>query len=702
MGEVYSHWKKLQFDDDVMLKDGKTGHKDEDEAVLKKSPHTSLKMMNGQVKYCLRPSQDIKVRLRLHHRGRFVTEPVKLYVGGVVTEMDWRWDVDFMSYMDLEALIKSHDYVDINSLWYRNPVLSFTRGLKPLNNDNDVLQFTQDVVGHEVIDVYVDHKVSSPPEIVDPSEVYVDDDVEIIGGNDFNEKEKECEAEQVHPEGNEKDCEAEQVHPEGNEKNVMMSSVKTVIFVRKVKTVRRWIGHRDAVKECGMDNQKNVFIKKNDAKRIVVRCMGGCKYYLRFSKRSGQQYWQPSGLVAVALEKWEVKISCDQAYKAKRRAMDLLQGAGLDQFNHLRSYAEELLKSNPNSTVVIKPLVGLDACFLKGETGGQLMSAVGRDANNQIYPIAYAVVEAETKDSWEWFLHLLIEDLGALNQKAYGFISDQQKGLVPAIQGLSEHVEQRLCVKHLYGNWKKKHSGLELKEVMWATARATTVPQLERSMEKMKLLDEGAWKDMMNTLAKFWTRAHFRTDTKCDMQVNNMCEAFNIAVLEHRDKPIITLLEGIKHYITKRITKQKELLQNYEGAICPRIQMLIEKNKKQAQGWSPTWHGDNDLSIFGVNNGVETYCVNLKKETCSCRKWDLTGIPCCHVISCIWNIKKQPENYVSDFYSKSTFEKIYANIVLPTNGPQLWPIVDHVPICPPVMRRAIWRPKKMRNKATDE
>ena len=72
-------------------------------------------------------------------------------------------------------------------------------------------------------------------------------------------------------------------------------------------------------------------------------------------------------------------------------------------------------------------MIGLDACFLKGEYGGQLMDAVGRDENNQIYPIAYAVVEAETKDSWEWFLHLLLEDLGAFNDRCYGFISDQQK-----------------------------------------------------------------------------------------------------------------------------------------------------------------------------------------------------------------------------------------------------------------------------------
>ncbi|XP_058744165.1 uncharacterized protein LOC131616720 [Vicia villosa] len=458
---------------------------------------------------------------------------------------------------------------------------------------------------------------------------------------------------------------------------------------------------RDAIKEYGMENQKNVFIRKNDARRIVVKCMAGCKFYLRFSKRNGQQFWQivsyisehtcyrtadnrnaktqwlairfahvlrhsphmkPAGLVAEALQRWGCKISADQAYRAKRRALDLIQGADFDQFSHLRSYAEELLKSNPNSTIVIKPLIGLDACFLKGGYGGQLMSAIGRYGNNQIYPIAYAVVEAETKDSWEWFLHLLLEDLGKFNDKAYGFISDQQK--------------------------KKKHSGLELNQVMWAAARATSIPLWERSMEKLKLLDGDAWKDKMDIPSKFWTRAHFKTYTK--------------AILEHRDKPIITLLEGIKHYITKRITKQKDLLHGYEGDICPRIQLILERNKKEAQEWTPTWHGDDDLSIFGVTKGQDTYCVNLKSETCSCRKWELSGIPCCHVISCIWNIKKKPETYVSNYYSKVTFEKTYANIVFPTNGPQLWPSVDHVVISPPVMRRAIGRPKKMRNKAADE
>ena len=46
-----------------------------------------------------------------------------------------------------------------------------------------------------------------------------------------------------------------------------------------------------------------------------------------------------------------------------------------------------------------RPVVGVDAYFLKGLYKGQLIAAVGRDANKNIYPITMAIVEAETKDS---------------------------------------------------------------------------------------------------------------------------------------------------------------------------------------------------------------------------------------------------------------------------------------------------------------
>ena len=72
-----------------------------------------------------------------------------------------------------------------------------------------------------------------------------------------------------------------------------------------------------------------------------------------------------------------------------------------------------------------RPIIGLDACHLKTKSGGQLITAVARDPNEEYFPLAYTVVKAETKDSWTWFINLLLADIG--QNTRWTFISDQQK-----------------------------------------------------------------------------------------------------------------------------------------------------------------------------------------------------------------------------------------------------------------------------------
>ena len=55
-------------------------------------------------------------------------------------------------------------------------------------------------------------------------------------------------------------------------------------------------------------------------------------------------------------------------------------------------------------------MVGVDGCHLKGPHGGQLHTAVTLYANNQTFPVAYAMVEIENTQSWLWFLGHLIND----------------------------------------------------------------------------------------------------------------------------------------------------------------------------------------------------------------------------------------------------------------------------------------------------
>lgn len=122
-----------------------------------------------------------------------------------------------------------------------------------------------------------------------------------------------------------------------------------------------------------------------------------------------------------------------------------------------------------------RPIIGLDGCHLKGPYGGILLTAVGIDANNQIYPFAYAVVEIEKYKTWHWFLELLCTDLNIQNTGTYTFISDKQKGLIEVVKNLNPNAEHRFCVRHLCNNFKQDFKGLVLKEILWKAARACTV-----------------------------------------------------------------------------------------------------------------------------------------------------------------------------------------------------------------------------------
>ena len=72
-----------------------------------------------------------------------------------------------------------------------------------------------------------------------------------------------------------------------------------------------------------------------------------------------------------------------------------------------------------------RPFIGLDVCHLKNKSGEQLITAVCRDPNKKYFPLEYAVIEAKTKDSWTWFINLLLADIS--QDMRWMFMSDQQK-----------------------------------------------------------------------------------------------------------------------------------------------------------------------------------------------------------------------------------------------------------------------------------
>ena len=76
-----------------------------------------------------------------------------------------------------------------------------------------------------------------------------------------------------------------------------------------------------------------------------------------------------------------------------------------------------------------------------------------------------------------------------------------------------------------------------------------------------------------------------------------MCESFNAAILEARDKPIITLLELVRGYIMKRIVSKREATAKWKHPVGPNIWKLLQSSKTLAQDCISDYCGDMKFEV---------------------------------------------------------------------------------------------------------
>jgi len=69
-----------------------------------------------------RPSEDQELKLRINHKGRFVTFPIKLYVEGCIYEMEDNVAADMLNYKDITKLVLSFGYLKFKCSWYQHPI----------------------------------------------------------------------------------------------------------------------------------------------------------------------------------------------------------------------------------------------------------------------------------------------------------------------------------------------------------------------------------------------------------------------------------------------------------------------------------------------------------------------------------------------------------------------------------------------------
>lgn len=109
-----------------------------------------------------------------------------------------------------------------------------------------------------------------------------------------------------------------------------------------------------------------------------------------------------------------------------------------------------------------------------------------------------------------------------------------------------------------------------------------------------------------------------------------------------------------------------------------------------------TWTRGNECEVRDIDG--RQWVVDMVGKKCTCRRWELNGIPCTHGCQALFSMNEKPEDKVDPCCLKSSYVKAYCHQLRPMNGSLYWPKTGYPDILPPKARRMPGRPKKNRRK----
>ncbi|XP_022551907.1 uncharacterized protein LOC111202930 isoform X1 [Brassica napus] len=412
-----------------------------------------------------------------------------------------------------------------------------------------------------------------------------------------------------------------------------------------------------------------------------------------------------------------VHISYWKAWKSRELALESGLGNTADAYKMLPSYLSRLALANPGTVAAIettpdegdlkrfkymflpfgasakgygcmRKVVVVDGTHLKGKYNGCLLTTSAHDANYQIFPIAFGIVDNENDQLWSWFFQKLTDVV------LYGydlvFVSDIHNSIYAGLHKVYPMAKHYACVVSMF---KKKH----LAYLVSKAARAYRVCDFYKHFNEIKMIDINCADYLIRIGLEHWARSH-SSGMRYNIMTSNVAESLNAALSEAMEYPIVALVEYIRGMLMRWFLVRRESSDMCGGLVTPKVDELISRNFNVSTGYLVRHISKVEYEVRGKERVL--FCVDLDAKTCSCLEFYMLCIPCGHAVAAAIHSKRRVDVLVGEELSRNNWTGGYSMSVNPAGvdmgtTPEDDTLASLI-LAPPNTRRPPGRPKKTR------
>ncbi|XP_022869031.1 protein FAR-RED ELONGATED HYPOCOTYL 3-like [Olea europaea var. sylvestris] len=285
--------------------------------------------------------------------------------------------------------------------------------------------------------------------------------------------------------------------------------------------------------------------------------------------------YRPSNIQNYIRREFGIDRNYYKAWMARDCVIELLRGSPDLSYDRLAEYCNILKKNNPGTVTFIevdnenrfkyffmalgpsirgfhssmRHVIFVDGTFMKSKFRGTLPVAMCQDANFQIYPLAFGIVDSENDASWTWFFDKLFQVTGIL--EGLVFISDHKDSIGNAIKIVYPNAHHGCCMWYLQLNIKSNYHKANILPLFMATAKEYSLINFEKLMTNLYRKSPAVGQYLENKVGyEFWSRAHFK-GVRYNIMTTNNAESLNSLFKNAREFPVLAMVEQIRKTLQK-------------------------------------------------------------------------------------------------------------------------------------------------------